>query len=185
MKIKIWIFCSLFTLIATFSVCAEPISIPVNLPPTLTVADEIWQLGYSHEDNEIKTGEYTTNNENINDWARMVSVQKYKFIFPKEVAPLQFANNEIMQLKNKNYSVIYNVMESNFQEAIIEFRILSPKYAQQDELQRLIRTPDNEFVIFHYATKKNDMGEVERNKWINLLKSMNLSIFEAPYTSTQ
>lgn len=176
MLIKKWIF-SFLILVTIFPCYADTPSI-VNLPPTLALDDEIWELGYSHEDNDIKTGNYVTNNENMNNWTQLVTIQKFKYYFPKEVAPVVFANNEIMQLKNKHYSLIYTVIESNPQEAMIEFRILKPESEQQDELQRLIRTVDNELVVFHYAIRKQDMGVTERNNWITLLKNMNLSILD-------
>ncbi len=183
MKTIIWILYFFLAILIAFPIYADPISSPVNLPTTLNFADEIWQLGYSHEDNDIKMGEYVTNNENVNNWTRLVTVQKFKFLFPKEVTPVVFANDEIAQLKNKQYAVAYNIIESNPQEATIEFRIIKPESEQQDELQRLIRTPDDELVIFHYVTKKVYMGKTERIKWINLLKSMSLSILETPYVS--
>jgi hypothetical protein len=139
------------------------------------LAGKEWRLRFKDETNSAKLQEYLTQNENINKWTELLTLQRFKYKFAKEVTPHFFAEKEITSLKEKCPDCMTAVVDASPEETIMEFRVLAPVDKQQDELQRIIKKPDGQIVILHYAVKKNDMGEAERAKWLAALKSVNLN----------
>lgn len=160
---------------ATPTANATPTVPKTNFPATLTLGDQKWELANNQEDDNLVLGEYITGGEKIDAWTQLVTFQKFKFAINKEVTPAMFAQSEIDELNKQKYKMASNIIESNPQEALMEFRISSPEAEQQDEIQRIIKTPDDKLIVLHYVIKKADMGDEERNKWIDILKKIDIS----------
>lgn len=143
-------------------------------PATLTMADKEWKLGFKDENNNSQVLEFVINNENVNNWTELFTFQKFKVAFPKEILPASLAEKELAELKMKGYQPIFTTIENSQQEILIEFRVNSP--IEQDELQRIIRTPADQFIVLQYAVHKSDMGDAERNKWIEALKKIDANL---------
>lgn len=162
--------CTFFSMLLSFC-CAAQAPVP-NSTPSLSLGGKEWRLRYKAETNETKILEFVTNSETINKWTELVTFQKFKYKFPKTVTPMSFADKEIANIKEKGYKYTYTSFDSSPLEATIEFRILAPLDQQQDEIQRIIKTPEDELIVLHYAIKKNDMGDMERTKWVGALKGI-------------
>ena len=157
-----------------------------EFPNQLSLGGQTWTLGYNDEDANTHLGEYVTNGENVNNWTQLVTLQKFKFMFPKDMTPAMFAEKEMEPLtKNPNYKFTFHIIEANAQEAIMEFNVEKPLSEQQDEIQRIIKTADDRLIILHYVIKKLDMGKEARDTWISALKSIKLPfINEATNTNS-
>lgn len=198
MNIKKWII-YFFPLLFTFAAYAQPATStpsdakkvtppPANtqttapspseakdkFPATLNLGGIEWKLGNEQQDKDVHLAEYVSNNENVNNWTQLVTFQKFKFIFPKEVTPSKFAEGEFSQLQKQGYKLKTSIIESSPDQAIMEFRIEEPTAEQQDELQRIIKTTNGQVLVFHYVIKKSDMGAAERSKWITALKGIDM-----------
>lgn len=147
----------------------------INFPTSLKLGDEQWQLGNHEENGDLMLAEYLTNNEKIDNWSRLFTLQMFKFDLKKGVTTDMFANAEVSPLKDQGYKVIFNTLKSSPQDAIIEFRIEEPVSEQQDELQRIIIDKNNKLTVIHYVEKKSDMGDAQRKKWTDILKNFDLS----------
>lgn len=155
---------------------AETTSTTKSFPPELSLGGQSWKLGYNAENDNLAMAEYVTNGENVNNWNQLVTFQKFKHDFDKGITPTDIINKEIAQLNTmKNYKAIFNTTKLNDNEAIFEFRITQPSTEQQDELQRVILTPNRKLIILHYVIKKLDMGQPARDQWITALKNINVS----------
>lgn len=162
--------CTFFGMVLSFYCQAQaPAPSPTD---SLSIGGKEWRLRYKAETNETKILEFVTNSETINKWTELITFQKFKYKFPKTVAPMSFADKEIANIKEKGYKYTYTSFDSTPLEATIEFRILTPLDQQQDEIQRIVKTPDDELIVLHYAIKKSDMGDMERSKWVSVLKGI-------------
>lgn len=172
---------TLFFIIAFFSCLscyAEGLG-QANQSSSLVLADKQWKLGFKDENTNSKIMEFIMqNDDSVNNWSELLTFQKFKMTFPKEVLASACADKIITAIKAKGVQYTYTSFESSPQEAIFEFRITSPVEQQHDELQRIIRTPDNHFIVLQYAVHKSDMGDTERMKIIDALKKADLSILE-------
>lgn len=148
----------------------------IKLPQTLKLAGETWKLGFHEENAKFDTAEYVMDDQTVQNWQQMFTFQKFKTEFPGDVLLVTFADQQIAELKKRGYDIKYTVHSSSADEAIIEFQVNNPVDQQQDEIQRLIKF-GKQFYIFHYVSKKMDMGEAERNKWIAALKGLQVSKF--------
>lgn len=144
-----------------------------EFPTTLNAGGQVWNLANQQQDKDVILAEYVTNNEKVDNWTQLVTFQKFKFAFPKELTPAKFAEGEFSQLQKQGYKLKSAILESSPNEAIMEFRIEEPASEQQDEIQRIIKTPSDEVLVFHYVLKKSDMGDAERTKWTTALKGIN------------
>lgn len=150
---------------------------PVKTNGAITIGDKQWKLGFKDENKNSLIQEYVTNNETVDHWTYLFSFHRFKIALPKEITPQALAENQVMALKNKGYQHVFTNLASSPDEALVEFRITSPLQDQQDELERIIKTPSGEFIILHYAIRKSDMGDAERNKWADFLKNIDLNLF--------
>jgi hypothetical protein len=158
---------------------ATPVTVPATpLSPTVQLAGELWKLGYHEENATDDIAEYVVENQTVDNWLQMFTFQKFKVAYPADKPLVNFADQQIAELKKRKYDLVYTVHSSSPDDAIIEFQIKSPVDQQQDEIQRLIKG-DKEFYILHYVAKKMDMGDAERNKWIAVLKNLNVKIFQS------
>lgn len=175
MSIKGLIKCLIIFFLCSYCYAAQEEAKPSST--TITIADKQWKLGFKDENKDSLIQEYVINNETVNNWTELFTFRKFKFAFPTQVTPDVFAENQLTALKSKGYQYLYTKHETSPQESIVEFRITSPVDDQQDELQRIIKTPNGEFIILHYAVRKSDMTELERQKWITALKNIDLNSF--------
>ncbi|MBA3662502.1 MAG: hypothetical protein H0W64_12290 [Gammaproteobacteria bacterium] len=146
-----------------------------TFPETLELGGKSWKLDNFQADNNLTLGEYVTANQTVNNWQELITFQKFNFTMSKNFTPKLFADKEAEELRNQKLKIIYNLISSNEQEAMMEFRVEEPTKDQQDELQRIVLTPDQRLVILHYVIKKSDMGETERKVWLEALKSIDVS----------
>lgn len=173
-----WMLSLIVTLLFSLSCYAADTTFSkMKWPPSMVFSDQKWQLGFHDENDDLAMAEYVTRGETVENWTELVTFQEFKLAFPPQVTPIAFADKQIEGLKAKGYEIIYTNIESSAKEAIIEFQVKSPVAQQQDEIQRLIRMPNNTFVILHYVIKKYDMGNTERAKWVQVLKMINISAF--------
>jgi hypothetical protein len=157
---------------------AKPAVSNAHVPPAMKLAGELWKLGYHEENPKYDIAEYVIENQTIDNWLQMFTYQKFKVAYPAGLLLVNFADQQIAELKKRKYDLVYTVHSSSADDAIIEFQIKSPVDQQQDEIQRLVKG-DKEFYILHYVSKKMDMGDVERNKWIAILKGLNVKKFQS------
>lgn len=155
-----------------------------NFPKTLDLDNRQWTLANHQENEDVQLAEYVTNGEDIDNWNELVTFQNFKFAVKKDLTPSMFANVEMDELKKQNYTITFKNVEANDQEAIIEFRVTAPADKQQDEIQRIIITPDHRLIVLHYVIKKADMGETARNNWVNILKNIDVSFLMPPVGNT-
>lgn len=168
-----WVYSIFLILFISVSTYADILSSKDKFPPTLTLGGQEWKLDNNQENKDLQLAEYVTHGENVNHWTELFTIQRFKFSLPKTITPLMFAEKEISQMKEKGYQPIFTVISSSPHEAMIEFRIETPKTEQQDELQRIIDlSNDNNFLVIHYVIKISDMGVAARNKWIQILKNL-------------
>lgn len=144
----------------------------------LNLNGQTWSLGYSKVNADFALAEYVIKGESVNDWNQLFTYQKFTYLFPEQVTPVRFADEEVNQLRAKKYELTYNVLESSHQEAIMEFRIIKPEVEQQNELQRIVRNNQGQIIVLHYVIKKLDMGDKERKAWINTLKNFDYQSLE-------
>jgi hypothetical protein len=140
----------------------------------LTLGGKDWKLGFKDENSNAKVLEYITNDEKIDKWSQLLTLQKLSYRFPKEITPIMFANKEIEMFKAKGLNIEATTIESTPQLAIIELRITSPLDQQQDELQGIIKTTNNQLIVLHYATRPRDMEQAEKSKWVDTFKGFKL-----------
>lgn len=144
-------------------------------PKTLNLAGQTWQLDNYQTDENLILGEYTLSGQTVKNWQELVTIQKFKFTVSKNFTPKLFADKEAEELRQQKYKIIYNLISSNDHEALMEFRVEEPAKDQQDELQRIVLTPDQKLIIMHYVTKKSDMGDAARKRWTDALGKYDLS----------
>jgi len=146
-----------------------------NSDSNLTVGSKSWQVGFHDENDKSKIIELITNGETIDKWTELLTFQSFKFTFRKEVTPTFFADTEVANLRAKGLKYEYVVLKTTPEEAIIEFKVNTPVAQQQDEIQRIVKTADNHFVILHYAIKKSDMGVEQRTLWTDALQGIDVN----------
>src|SRR5438132_1462018 len=120
--------CPLFALPSSASP-SKPTTTTVTkaqFPQKLTLGTQQWELGNNEEDDNLQLAEYVTGGEKVADWTQLVTFQKFKFAINKQVTPAMFAQSEIDELKKQKYKVDAKIINSNPQEAIMEFRIQEP-----------------------------------------------------------
>lgn len=147
----------------------------VQIPKILNLGGEEWTLKNKEENGDLLLAEYTTKGETINNWTRLFTLQFFKFELKKGVTPDMFADAEISPLKEQGYKVNYKKIKMGPQEGIIEFQVQEPATEQQDELQKIIMSSDNKLTVVHYVVKKQDMGDTERKKWVDVLGNFDIS----------
>lgn len=152
----------------------------IQIPKTLTLGGEEWTLKNKEENGDLLLAEYTTNGETINNWSKLFTLQFFKFELKKGVTPDMFADAEISPLKEQGYKVNYKKIKMGPQEGIIEFQVLEPESDQQDEIQKIIMSPENKLTVIHYVVKKQDMGDTERKKWIDALSNFDITTLSKP-----
>lgn len=134
----------------------------------LVFDDRLWQPAWGKNSEEITTIEYVPAGDDVENWQELVTSQFMPGLQNQITAP-QYVDSIIEQLKNSGLNAKINIIESNPDQVLFEFHILSPENLKQDEIQLITKGTDG-FYILHYAYKKSDMGDKNREKWIKILK---------------
>lgn len=130
--------------------------------------DRAWQPAWSKHDSRSYTIEYVPLGDKVENWNELITSQYFAKL-KNDVSPMELAAAQIKQLQKKGYDPVVNIIESDDSQLIYEFRIESPKNQVQDELQKILKTPNGVFIL-HYSIKQADMGEQQRDKWVKNLK---------------
>lgn len=150
----------------------QPVDPQVKEYEKLAIAfdDRPWQIGWGKKETDATTTiEYIPAGEDIEHWNELITSQFFPGLQEK-VTPRQFADLFAQQLKNSGYNPIVTLLKDTPDQVIAEFRIEQPKNQAQDELQ-MITSDKNGIYLLHYAVKKSDMGQKNREKWVQNLKN--------------
>jgi hypothetical protein len=128
-----------------------------------------WQAVWGEKTEEITTIEYLPAGDKIENWKELVTSQFVPDI-QDEITPQKYMDSVVENLKKTGFNPEIKLLEDTPEYVIFEFRILSPENFQQDELQKIMKGKEG-FYILHYVIKKPDMGEKERELWLNNLKN--------------
>ena len=131
-----------------------------------------WKAVWGEHKDAITSLEYIPSGQNINHWTELITSQFIPGL--KDVSAKEFANRVLADLKKTGIVYSTHFIDKQAKSVIFEFRVQQPKNLQQDELQKVVKTPEGIYVL-HYAVKKKDMGTANRSKWINNLKNSSLS----------
>lgn len=134
----------------------------------ITFDNRPWKVVWGKKTEEITVVEYVPANDNIEHWQELVTSQ---FIpgLQTRINIKQYIDSIINNLKESGFKPTVTIIEETPEHALFEFRIASPENMQQDELQFVTKGKDG-FYILHYVIRKEDMGQSNREKWIELLK---------------
>lgn len=126
-----------------------------------------WKAVWGEHKEAITTIEYLPLGQDINHWKELVTSQFFPGL--AEVSAKEFANRFLADLKKTGVLYKSHFIETKPELVIFEFQVQEPKNLQQDELQKIVKTPEGIYVL-HYAIKKTNMTSANRKKWIIYLK---------------
>jgi hypothetical protein len=112
------------------------------------------------------------NGETATRWTQLFTYQQMVHPLAENITPRDVGLHIEENLKQKNLHYIFKILSATDDEAFVEFKITDPDELQQDEIQRIIKTKNNIYIMMHYVIKRQDMGIHARNAWISNLKSM-------------
>lgn len=138
----------------------------------LTLSKDEWKIAWADIKPELVTIEYIRYGQTLNDWKEMITTQYFPNL-PLIASIKTLALNFINQLQQKGFNPATSFYVENNNELIYEYQIFSPETQVQDEIQKIIRK-GNSLYIFHYCIKQNDMGDKMREKWLNIIKNINV-----------
>lgn len=130
-----------------------------------------WKAAWGEHKETITTIEYIPAGQNINHWSELITTQFIPGL--EEVSAKEFANRFFDDLKKSGVVYTTKIIEQQGKTVIFEFQVQQPKNLQQDELQKIVKG-DKGIYVLHYTIKKEDMGEKNRQKWIQHLKNSTL-----------
>lgn len=133
--------------------------------------DRPWQAAWGRSNQGQLTIEYVVLGDDINHWHELITSQFFPGL--TGVNPRTFVQLIIDKLHQEGFSPAINLIHSEPDQILFEFRILSPSNMAQDELQKIVKTPQG-FYILHYVIKKPDMGQEARDKWIKNLNNSSI-----------
>lgn len=131
-----------------------------------------WKVGWTDLKPDVRTIEYIRHGESIENWKALITTQFIK-MDTQQVTPKQIARQFIAGLQQKGFNPAVTFYVENNEETIFEFQIDQPAEQAQDEIQKIIKTEQGLFLI-HYVVKQSDMGEKEREKWLEFIKKSQL-----------
>lgn len=131
--------------------------------------NRIWQAIWGQKSDTITTIEYIPAGGNIDDWQELVTTQ---FIpnLQEKISLSQYANSIMDNLRKTGLNPVISVIDNNPNEILFEFRINAPTNMQQNELQKVMLGKDG-FYVLHYVIKQPDMGDANRQKWLQNLRN--------------
>ncbi|WP_454783200.1 hypothetical protein [Legionella sp. WA2022007384] len=150
---------------------SDPIDPQIKNYERLKIAfdERPWQMAWGNKNSIGTTIEYVPAGDDINHWHELVTSQYFP-VSEKNISLKQFANTLIDNLKALGYQPIIKFHEDTENRVIFETRIEAPENQIQDELEMLIKDSTGIYLL-HYVIKKGDMGEENRQKWLNNLKN--------------
>ncbi|HHM2300957.1 TPA: hypothetical protein ACRIDK_003938, partial [Legionella anisa] len=131
--------------------------------------DRPWQMAWGNKNSIGTTIEYIPAGDNINDWNELVTSQFFPGL-QKKMTLKQFANTMVENVKSLGYQPVVNYLEDTEDRVILEMRIEKPQNQVQDELELFLKD-DQGIYLLHYVIKKADMGNENREKWLQNLKN--------------
>lgn len=160
--------------------CSTTVQAPQTIDASLIHAEKLniafdkrpWQIAWGKQTPMITTIEYIPDGEDINNWHELVTSQYFPGL-QDQITPLQYALSIIQDLKDTGYQTIIQFLQKTPNQVIFEFRIESPQNQRQDELQ-MIKSDQNGIYVLHYVIKNADMGQPNRDKWLQNLKASNI-----------
>lgn len=147
-----------------------------KFPSTLTFDNQQWKIDNADKNETMLIVEYTTDNQSVHDWTRLLTYQELLHKLPSDVSTEVFARNIEAQIKQLKLDAKFTIIESSESGTIFEFQIMSPKEHIQDEIQRITLDKDGHFYVIHYVEKKSDMGDKTRKEWIQHLKDFQVPL---------
>jgi hypothetical protein len=132
-----------------------------------------WQAAWGKQTPEMDTVEYVPAGDNIEQWHELVTSQ-FMPDRQNQFTVQEFVAEFIKGIKESGFQPIVNYIKVTPTQIILEFRITSPNEQIQDELQ-IITKDDKGLYILHYTIKKSDMGEKNRDIWLNNLKNSRIN----------
>lgn len=130
-----------------------------------------WKAAWGKNTPQISTIEYIPMGDNIENWKELITTQFIPGLI--NITPDQFGNRFIDDLKKSKVTFTVHVIENQPDSLIFEFKVNKPSNLTQDEIQKVIKGKDGMYIL-HYAIKKSDMGEANRQKWIDNIKKSSI-----------
>ncbi|QMT59891.1 hypothetical protein [Legionella sp. PC997] len=128
-----------------------------------------WKMAWGNKNSIGTTIEYVPAGDDINHWLELVTSQYFPGL-QKKTSLKQFANTLIKNLTDLGYQPIITFHENTENRVLLEIRIEKPENQIRDELEMLIKD-NNGIYLLQYVIKKSDMGNENRQRWINNLKN--------------
>jgi len=125
-----------------------------------------WVPAWGKQADNLTVVEYLVNGDDINHWQELVTSQFMPGLNLK-TTPMDLSMFIQSNLEKTGHQFAFNYFLQTPNDVIFEYKIAEP--SPENEIQRILSTPKG-FHVLHYAVKKADMGDAERNKWITLLK---------------
>jgi hypothetical protein len=147
-------------------------------PSTIELDGRKWILGSDLHEPGKTVREYILQNENIQNWTELFSIQDFTDI---DMSPVEFFNLFVQGLKqavpkNKVESRIINQSDNSL---LGEWWIQDKSLTDQHEWVRLIKN-NNDMMIVRYTTKKLDQVEKMRKEWEKRLENVQPNQFSLP-----
>ncbi|WP_131781387.1 hypothetical protein [Legionella gresilensis] len=129
----------------------------------------VWQAAWGKQDNTITTIEYLPAGDNIDNWKELITTQ---FIpnGQKPITPKDYLELILNNFKQTGLNPKITIWEQTPKQIIFEFKVTSPANLEQNELQKITETPKGLYLL-HYVIKQPDMGQDNRQHWLNNLKA--------------
>jgi hypothetical protein len=126
-----------------------------------------WIAAWGENSDTIAMVEYVPKGDDINKWKELVTSQFFPGL--ASVSPRAYADQAMKGMTEAGFKPVIKYYDDNAKQILFEFQILAPDSQIQDEVQIIRKTPKG-FYILHYVIKKGDMGEKERQLWLDNLK---------------
>ncbi|MBS4168627.1 hypothetical protein [Parachlamydia sp. AcF125] len=128
-----------------------------------------WKAGFQRSDPISSITEYTLNDEAVDNWTELVTVQK---LVPITISAYEYYAEFIKSLKKgvNPAEVKSNVLKQKENDLLFEWAIPGNGPLAQHEWFRLIKTPQSTWVL-RYTTKKLNEVEKQRPIWEKILDS--------------
>ncbi|WP_367606113.1 hypothetical protein [Legionella sp. W05-934-2] len=133
--------------------------------------ERLWKMAWGKKNEAFTTIEYIPDGDSLSNWGELITSQ-YIANVPEGVTPQAFMLTIEHKLKKVGLNPDVHVLYASPDQVIFEFRIYEPSSMRQNEIQKVLKTP-NGLYILHYVIKEPDMGEKRRSAWLERLKNSN------------
>jgi len=142
--------------------------------PQLTFDGRVWNIGYQASNFQGSIIEYVLNDESINNWTELVTIQTFLGL-QKNASAQAFADQTKEKLKQQCPDLKWIILKQTEDDVMYEWSIKNcPADKDQHEIARIIKGQYGMY-IFHYVTKKMPIDPKIRNEWIKLIKSATIN----------